>query len=155
MCRGIILGMVRNLIVIFIFRYCILRCKVMPMKQKIQAVVEKDWGPPTLKLTIGEFVVNMPTDVASEIATAIFDAIRVSPSVDVDKIATGISSKDRSSIDRVREFIRDHGQDGVTEEEVVKHCEKLGIADVQARRAIKTLDDACEIYKIGNLYKRC
>lgn len=127
----------------------------MPVKQKIQAVVEKDWRPPTLKLTIGEFVVNMPTDVASEIATAIFDAIRVSPSVDVDKIATSISSKDRSSIDRVREFIRDHGQDGVTEEEVVKHCEKLGIADVQARRAIKTLDDACEIYKIGNLYKRC
>ena len=70
----------------------------MPMKQKIQAVVEKDWGSPTLKLTIGEFVVNMPTDVASEIATAIFDAIRVSPSADVDKIATGISSKDRSSI---------------------------------------------------------
>lgn len=97
----------------------------MPMKQKIQEVVKKDWGPPTLKLTIGEFVVNMPTDVASEIATAIFDAIRVSPSVDVDRIATGISSKDVSSIDRVREFIRDHGQDGVTEEEVVDSLPKL------------------------------
>ena len=119
------MGMVCNLIVIFIFRYCILRCKVMPMKQKIQEVVKKDWGPPTLKLTIGEFVVNMPTDVASEIATAIFDAIRVSPSVDVDRIATGISSKDVSSIDRVREFIRDHGQDGVTEEEVVDSLPKL------------------------------
>ena len=73
---------------------------------------------------------------------------------DIDKIATGISSKDRNKMDVVREIMRDFGGDGLTEDEFVQHGESQGIPESEVRRALKQLHDAGEFYKAGNLYKR-
>ena len=73
---------------------------------------------------------------------------------DIDKIATGISSKDRNKMDVIREIMRDFGGDGLSEEEFIQHGESQGIPEAEVRRAVKQLHDAGEFYKVGSLYKR-
>ena len=73
---------------------------------------------------------------------------------DIDKIATGISSKDRNKMDVIREIMRDFGGDGLSEEEFIQHGESQGIPEAEVRRAGKQLHDAGEFYKVGSLYKR-
>lgn len=73
---------------------------------------------------------------------------------DIDKIATGISSKDRNKIDVVRQIFREFGADGLSSEELTQHGSSQGLADIDVTRALKQLSDAGEIYKTpSGIYK--
>jgi len=66
---------------------------------------------------------------------------------DIDKIASGISSKDRNKIDVVRQIFREFGVDGLSAEELTQHGLSQGLAEVDVTRALKQLNEAGEIYK--------
>ena len=73
---------------------------------------------------------------------------------DIDKIATGISSKDRNKIDVVRSIFREFGIDGLNSEELMQHGASQGREDSDVTRALKQLSDAGEIYKSpAGIYK--
>ena len=74
---------------------------------------------------------------------------------DIDKIASGISSKDRNKIDVVRGIMREFGGDGLNAEELEQHCASQGLNETDVTRALKQLSDAGEIYKTpSGIYKR-
>lgn len=73
---------------------------------------------------------------------------------DIDKIASGISSKDRNKIDVVRSIFREFGADGLTADELAQHGSNQGLEDADVTRALKQLSDAGEIYKSpSGIYK--
>lgn len=73
---------------------------------------------------------------------------------DIDKIATGISSKDRNKIDVVRSIFREFGGDGLSHDQVIQHGLSQGLAEADVTRAVKQLSDAGEIYKSqSGMYK--
>ena len=69
---------------------------------------------------------------------------------DIDKIASGISSKDRSKIDVVRSIFREFGADGLNMDEVIQHGLSKGLQETDVSRAVKQLHDAGEIFKSPN-----
>lgn len=66
---------------------------------------------------------------------------------DIDKIATGISSKDRNKIDVIRGIFKEFGVDGMNSEEIIAHASNQGVGETDVTRALKQLSDAGEIYK--------
>ena len=73
---------------------------------------------------------------------------------DIDKIATGISSKDRDKIDIVRKIMRQYGGNGLTMEELVQHGSSEGLTEDEISRALKRLSDGVEIIRTqAGLYK--
>ncbi len=64
---------------------------------------------------------------------------------DIDKIATGISSKDRNKIDIVRAIIREHGAEGLRSDEIMQLGAGQGIDEPEMNRALKQLRDGGEI----------
>lgn len=73
---------------------------------------------------------------------------------DIDKIATGISYKDRSKIDVVRSIFREFGSEGLTMEALAQHGSSQGLEQTDVVRALKQLGDAGEIYKSpSGIYK--
>ncbi len=74
---------------------------------------------------------------------------------DIDKIATGISSKDRNKIDIIRGVMREYGGDGLSSDELMQHGANEGLDETEVARALKQLSDAGEIYKTpAGIYKR-
>ncbi len=74
---------------------------------------------------------------------------------DIDKIASGISTKDRNKIDVVRGIIREFGGDGLTADELEQHGTSQGLNETDVTRALKQLSDAGEIYRTpAGVYKR-
>ncbi len=73
---------------------------------------------------------------------------------DIDKIASGISSKDRNKIDVIRSIFREFGVDGLTVEELTQHGSTQGLEDNEVIRTLKQLNDAGEVYKSpAGIYK--
>lgn len=64
---------------------------------------------------------------------------------DIDKIATGISSKDRNKIELVRSIIREHGAEGLRSDEIMQLGADQGIDEPEMNRALKQLRDGGEI----------
>ncbi|MBQ8179056.1 MAG: minichromosome maintenance protein MCM [Candidatus Methanomethylophilaceae archaeon] len=74
---------------------------------------------------------------------------------DIDKIASGISSKDRNRIDVVRDLMREYGDEGLTMDELIQHGSNQGLAETDVTRAVKNLSDGGEIYRTpAGVYKR-
>lgn len=74
---------------------------------------------------------------------------------DIDKIASGISSKDRNRLDVVRDLLRQYGDEGLTMDELIQHGSNQGLDEPDVTRAIKTLSDGGEIYRSPQgVYKR-
>ncbi len=74
---------------------------------------------------------------------------------DIDKIASGISSKDRNRLDVVRDILREFGDDGLTLEEMIQHGVSHGVTDADITRAVKNLSDGGEIYRTpAGVYRR-
>ncbi len=66
---------------------------------------------------------------------------------DIDKIASGVSTKDRNKLDIVRGILREFGADGLTTEEIIRHAESQGLQPSEVERTLKTLNDGGEIFK--------
>ena len=66
---------------------------------------------------------------------------------DIDKVASGISSKDRNKIDVVRAILREFGADGLSMDELVQHGANQGLEEADVARALKQLNDAGEVFK--------
>ena len=74
---------------------------------------------------------------------------------DIDKIASGISSKDRSRIDIVRDILCQFGDEGLTMDEIIQHGSGQGLSETDITRAVKNLSDGGEIYRSpAGVYKR-
>ena len=55
----------------------------------------------------------------------------------------------------IRSILKEFGGDGLSEEEIVQHGESQGVSEQDARRAIKQLNDAGEIFRTpAGVYKR-
>jgi len=73
---------------------------------------------------------------------------------DIDKIATGISSKDRNRLDVIRDILREFGDEGLTIEELIQHGSNQGLSEPDVTRAVRNLNDGGEIFRSSTgLYK--
>ncbi len=77
--------------------------------------------------------------------------------LDFDKVATGISAKDRDSIGVVRSIVRDAGDVGISKEEIIGKAQERGFAAKEVERTINSLYSKGELYGINGIYKvaRC
>jgi replicative DNA helicase Mcm len=67
---------------------------------------------------------------------------------DIDKIATGVSSKDRSVIEIIKSIIVQYaGATGLKRDEVLAHAEKNGISEDDMNSALKKLTQVGDIYE--------
>ncbi len=74
---------------------------------------------------------------------------------DIDKIASGISSKDRNRLDVVRDLLFQYGDEGLSIDELIQHGSSQGLSETDVTRAVKTLSDGGEIYRSpSGIYKR-
>lgn len=74
---------------------------------------------------------------------------------DIDKISTGISSKDRNKLDVIRHIMDQYaGDTGLKLEEIQLHASSEGLSDSEVERAVRTLSDGGELYKSGGCYKK-
>ena len=74
---------------------------------------------------------------------------------DIDKIASGISSKDRNRLDVVRDLLFQYGDEGLSIDELIQHGSSQGLSEADVTRAVKTLSDGGEIYRSpSGIYKR-
>ena len=73
---------------------------------------------------------------------------------DIDKISTGITSKDRNKLDTIRFIMRQFGESGMKIDEIIQHASNDGLSEVEVEKAVKTLYDGAELYKTpSGLYK--
>jgi replicative DNA helicase Mcm len=74
---------------------------------------------------------------------------------DIDKISSGISSKDRNKLDIIRSIMNEFGDTGLKLEEIAQHASNQGLSDSEVERAVKTLHDGGELFKSpSGIYKR-
>ena len=74
---------------------------------------------------------------------------------DIDKISSGISSKDRNKLDIIRSIMNEFGDTGLKLEEIALHASNQGLSDSEVERAVKTLHDGGELFKSpSGIYKR-
>ena len=74
---------------------------------------------------------------------------------DIDKISTGISSKDRNKLDIIRSIMNEYGDTGLKMEEIQIHGSNQGLSESEVERAVKTLSDGGELYKSpSGVYKK-
>ena len=74
---------------------------------------------------------------------------------DIDKISTGISSKDRNKLDIIRGIMNEFGETGLKMDEIMLHAQNQGLSDSEVERAVKTLNDGGELFKSpSGIYKK-
>lgn len=74
---------------------------------------------------------------------------------DIDKITSGVSSKDRNRLDVIRDILSQFGDQGLSMDEMVQHGSSQGLSEADVARAVKTLSDGGEIYRSpAGVYKR-
>lgn len=67
-------------------------------------------------------------------------------SFDIDKLASGVSAKDRNRLDIVRDIFARYGdEEGLSMELLIRYGEEEGLGEVEVTRAVKALSDGCEI----------
>lgn len=77
-------------------------------------------------------------------------------SFDIDKLASGVSAKDRNRLDVMRDIFARYGdEEGLSMELLIKYGEDEGLSEVEVTRAVKALSDGCEILSPrSGLFKR-
>ena len=74
---------------------------------------------------------------------------------DIDKISTGISSKDRNKLDIIRDIMNEFGDAGLKLEEIQIHGSNKGLTDMEVERAVKTLQEGGELFRNpSGVYKK-
>lgn len=66
---------------------------------------------------------------------------------DIDKIASGVSSKDRNRLSIVRDIFAKYGDEGLTIDLLVKYGIDEGLDEAEVTRAVKSLSDGAEIIR--------
>ena len=66
---------------------------------------------------------------------------------DIDKIASGVSSKDRNRLSIVRDIFAKYGDEGLTMDLLVKYGIEEGLDEAEVTRAVKSLSDGAEIIR--------
>lgn len=74
--------------------------------------------------------------------------------LDFDRVATGVTSKDRNKFTIVNKIFKEFGQDGLTLEELVQHGMNNGLSEEETVAALEKLRNEGHYIKTsGNLYK--
>ncbi|MBR1452333.1 MAG: hypothetical protein IJ592_02415 [Candidatus Methanomethylophilaceae archaeon] len=58
-----------------------------------------------------------------------------------------MSTKDRNKLDTIRSILHEFGAEGMALEEIVIHASSQGLDQAEVERALKTLNDAGDIFK--------
>jgi replicative DNA helicase Mcm len=66
---------------------------------------------------------------------------------DIDKIASGVSSKDRNRLSIVRDIFSKYGDEGLTMDLLIKYGTDEGLDEAEVTRAVKSLSDGAEIIR--------
>ena len=71
--------------------------------------------------------------------------------IDIDRISTGTSKKQRDLVPLIVNIFKEYGADGLTMEEIVTHAEKVGISAPAAEELIEKMIKSNEVYcpKVG------
>ena len=64
---------------------------------------------------------------------------------DIDKIASGVTSKDRNKLNVIRSIFNEFGDNGLSAEEIVQHAANQGLSESETKHAIKTLHEGGEL----------
>jgi replicative DNA helicase Mcm len=73
---------------------------------------------------------------------------------DIDKIASGVTNKDRNNLDSIRTVFKMYGQDGLTLDELIRHGENIGIDATMVESTLGKLQQAGDIFKSpSGIYK--
>lgn len=74
---------------------------------------------------------------------------------DIDKIASGVSTKDRNRLTIIRDIFAKYGDEGLTMDLIIKYGLEEGLDEAEVTRAIKGLSDGGEIFRTSTgEYKR-
>ncbi len=74
---------------------------------------------------------------------------------DIDKISSGISSKDRNKLDVIRSIMNEFGDTGLKLEEIVQHAANQGLSQSEVEHALDTLSIGGDLYKApSGIYKK-
>ena len=66
---------------------------------------------------------------------------------DIDKITSGVTSRDRNKKDAVLNIMREYGEDGLTIDLIVQYGLNMGLSSIDVEHALKTLNDVGDVYK--------
>lgn len=75
---------------------------------------------------------------------------------DIDRMATGITKKDRDSVKVIRDIISIFGaDDGISMEEIIKHSAEEGFDEDEVRKIVKRIHEVGDVFRsTSGLYKR-
>jgi replicative DNA helicase Mcm len=110
------------------------------------------------RMRLSDTVTDRDANNAAELIEAYLNKIAGNGdgTYDIDRITSGISSKDRGSLDIVRDIILEYGADtGLTTDEILQHASGKGLTAAETERAIKNMADRGDIYSPRTgLYKK-
>ena len=75
---------------------------------------------------------------------------------DIDRVATGVSKKDRDTVKIIRDIVDEFGADtGMSAEEILKHAISQGVSKDETLKVIKKIHEAGDFYSpMAGVYKR-
>jgi replicative DNA helicase Mcm len=73
---------------------------------------------------------------------------------DIDKIASGVTTKDRNKLDVIRSILQEFGAEGMALEEIVQHASSQGFQQQEVERSLNILSQAGDIFRSpSGIYK--
>ena len=109
------------------------------------------------KMRLSDTITDRDANIAADLVEQYLDRIAGNGdgTYDIDKIASGISSKDRDVLDIIRKYIEENSDLGVRMDDVLTYATSAGLTDNQAERAMKQLKENGEVYSPSSgLYKK-
>ena len=108
------------------------------------------------KMRLSPKVTDLDANNAAELIEAYLNRIAGNGdgTYDIDKISTGISSKDRNKFDIIRNIMKQFGDTGLTIDEIVQHASGDGLTESEVETAVNRLRDSGDLYTpTKGLYK--
>ncbi|AMK13122.1 replicative DNA helicase Mcm [methanogenic archaeon mixed culture ISO4-G1] len=109
------------------------------------------------KMRLSDTITDRDANIAADLVEQYLETIAGNGdgTYDIDKIASGISSRDRDVLDTIRGYIEENSDVGVKMDEILAYATTNGLTENQAERAMKQLSDSGEIYKgPSGVYKK-
>jgi len=101
------------------------------------------------RMRLSRVVTDLDANNAAELIESYLDKIAGNGdgTYDFDKIASGVSTRDRKKIDIVRAILNEYGENGMSTEEIAIKASSQGLSQSEVEAALKALNDRGDIYK--------
>jgi replicative DNA helicase Mcm len=100
------------------------------------------------RMRLSETITDQDANNAAELIEAYLNRIAGNGdgTFDIDKITTGVSTRDRNKLDVIRKIMAEHGANGLKMDELIEKGKEKSLTDSEVERAVKTLSDGGELY---------